>query len=155
METWRQVLNMCGVENLIHQLWFSSHAHPVSSTFHSFVDKLVSTMALSAPTVILAMQYIHLLKTTHPASVPEPGSEFGVTVAAFLAAHKYLEDHTYPNNVWAKVVGITTMEMNELERRFLEGVEWNLKVDENIWETWMRWIGEWKESADPEDVDMV
>ena len=135
---------------MICHLWFGTASYTPSPSFPSFLHKLLSTTQLSPPSILLALYYIRLLKAMNPTSpTPQPGSEFRIAVAALMASNKYLEDNTYTNKTWAEVSGIRAQEIERMEREFLSGVGWKLRVEEHVWKAWVRWVGDWREGAMP------
>lgn len=59
-----------------------------------------------------------------------------VFLAALIVASKYLQDRNYSVQGWSKISGLSVPEINEIERAFLEAVNWNLFVPYFLWERW-------------------
>ena len=51
-----------------------------------------------------------------------------------LTAIKYNEDYKYSNSHYAIIYGISVEELNELEDEFVEGLEWEVWVNEEVFE---------------------
>jgi len=57
-------------------------------------------------------------------------------LASLIIASKYLQDRNYANNAWSKICGLPVQEINAIERRFLELIEYNLFISEDIYKSW-------------------
>lgn len=53
-------------------------------------------------------------------------------LASLVCAIKMWEDNIYSNRYYAKIGGVSTKELNQLERTFLDHLDWNLNVDEEL-----------------------
>ncbi|TRM62792.1 cyclin-domain-containing protein [Schizophyllum amplum] len=108
-----------------------------SPIFVQFMQKLLETTQVSHSVIVLSLYYIRRLRTKARASVQE-GSEFRIAVAGLMMANKFLDDNTYTNKTWADVSGIGMEEINRMEREFLDGVDYNLYVDQPAFESWVQ-----------------
>lgn len=54
-----------------------------------------------------------------------------------LIAIKYQDDDYYRNEYYAKIGGISTRELNELEREFLHLIHYNAYVSEALFRTYL------------------
>lgn len=54
-----------------------------------------------------------------------------------LIAIKYQDDDYYRNEYYAKIGGISTRELNELEREFLHLIRYNAYVSEALFRTYL------------------
>lgn len=59
-------------------------------------------------------------------------------LAAIVVASKFLQDRTYSNRTWSKISGLSTREIEELERLFLRTIRYNLVVSETEWAQWVK-----------------
>jgi len=57
-------------------------------------------------------------------------------LASLIIASKYLQDRNYANNAWSKICGLPVQEINAIERRFLELIDYNLFIGEDIYQRW-------------------
>lgn len=57
-------------------------------------------------------------------------------LASLIIASKYLQDRNYANNAWSKICGLPVQEINAIERRFLELIEYNLFIGEDRYKWW-------------------
>ncbi|XP_021282188.1 cyclin-P3-1 [Herrania umbratica] len=53
-------------------------------------------------------------------------------ITSFMVAAKFIDDHCYNNAYYAKVGGVSTEEMNELEMRFLFSLDFRLHVTTEV-----------------------
>jgi hypothetical protein len=128
----------------------------VSSVFTNFMHKLLQTTQLSQSVIVLSLHYVYRLKARNGTTVPSPGSEFRVAVAGLMMANKFVDEYvqsrycpyvrkltlvrrsnTYTNKTWSEVSGIELTEINKMEREFLGGIDFNLYVDKQTYESWV------------------
>ncbi|KAI0033706.1 cyclin-domain-containing protein, partial [Vararia minispora EC-137] len=109
----------------------------VSSVFINFMHKLLQTTQLSQSVIVLSLHYVYRLKSRNGTTVPSPGSEFRVAVAGLMMANKFVDDNTYTNKTWSEVSGIELSEINKMEREFLAGINFELYVDKQTYESWV------------------
>ena len=64
---------------------------------------------------------------------------------AVIIAAKFHYDEYYDNQFYADVGGITMEEFNELERDFLETIDYSLMIDEKLYLRYIRAISSYKE----------
>lgn len=57
-------------------------------------------------------------------------------LASLIVASKYLQDRNYANNAWSKICGLPVREINFIERRFLNLIDYNLFIGEDIYKRW-------------------
>jgi hypothetical protein len=57
-------------------------------------------------------------------------------LASLIVASKYLQDRNYANNAWSKICGLPVREINILERRFLNLIDYNLFIGEDVYKNW-------------------
>ncbi|KAG2135700.1 cyclin-domain-containing protein [Suillus cothurnatus] len=108
-----------------------------SSTFVSFMQKLLETTQVSQSVIVLSLHYIWRLKERNRYTAGLPGSEFRIAVAALMMANKFLDDNTYTNKTWSEVSGIELAEITRMEKEFLTGIDFNLYISKKTYESWM------------------
>ncbi|KAF7329560.1 hypothetical protein MKEN_00218900 [Mycena kentingensis (nom. inval.)] len=122
---------------MICYLWFAPAPASSSQTptplqliptpqFVAFTQKLLETTQLSQSAIVLALHFIHRLRTRNRGIPAQEGSEFRVCVAGLMLANKMLDDNTYTNATWASVSSIPLEQVNTMEREFLVGIEHGL-----------------------------
>ncbi|KAJ3415457.1 hypothetical protein HDV05_004899 [Chytridiales sp. JEL 0842] len=57
-------------------------------------------------------------------------------LSSLIVATKYLKDRTYSNKAWAKISGLPLSEINDNERVFLQGVNYELFVSASTFGSW-------------------
>jgi hypothetical protein len=57
-------------------------------------------------------------------------------LASLIIASKYLQDRNYANNAWSKICGLPVQEINVIERRFLNLIDYNLFIGEDVYKNW-------------------
>lgn len=61
-----------------------------------------------------------------------------IIIAAYLIAAKFIEDDTFDNDYYAKVAGIPVDELNLLEREILQKINYNLYIDVDLFENYVK-----------------
>ncbi|KDQ51302.1 hypothetical protein JAAARDRAFT_62518 [Jaapia argillacea MUCL 33604] len=105
--------------------------------FVSFMQKLLETTQVSQSVIVLSLHYIYRLKERNRFTNGQAGSEFRVAVAALMMANKFVDDNTYTNKTWSEISSISLSEINRMEREFLLGIDFNLYVDKQTYESWL------------------
>ncbi|CAG8752834.1 7979_t:CDS:1 [Cetraspora pellucida] len=57
-------------------------------------------------------------------------------LASLIIASKYLQERNYANSAWSKICGLSVTDINEIERRFLILIDYNLFIKDNIFNNW-------------------
>ncbi|KAL1740195.1 hypothetical protein HDZ31DRAFT_2633, partial [Schizophyllum fasciatum] len=108
-----------------------------SPIFVQFMQKMLETTQVSHSVIVLSLFYIRRLRIKSR-TLAQAGSEFRIAVAGLMMANKFLDDNTYTNKTWADVSAMTLDQVNRMEREFLEGVDYNLYVDQREFESWVQ-----------------
>jgi hypothetical protein len=58
-------------------------------------------------------------------------------LASLIIASKYLQDRTYANNAWSRICGLAVQEINDIERRFLNLIDYNLFIREDVYKNFI------------------
>ncbi|CAG8697986.1 16870_t:CDS:2 [Acaulospora morrowiae] len=58
-------------------------------------------------------------------------------LASLIVASKYLQDRNFANNTWSKISGLPVREINEIERRLLKLIDYDLYISEPIFKHWV------------------
>lgn len=53
-----------------------------------------------------------------------------------MVASKFLQDRTYSNRTWSKISGLQTIEIDQIERVFLQTIRYDLVVSDSQWSKW-------------------
>ncbi|KAI0757467.1 cyclin-domain-containing protein [Daedaleopsis nitida] len=110
----------------------------VSPAFTRFMQKVLETTQVSQSVIVLSLHYIYRLKGRNPYTSGQAGSEYRVAIAALMLANKFVDDNTYTNKTWSEVSGIELSQVNRMEREFLLGIDFDLYVDKNTYDGWLR-----------------
>lgn len=61
-------------------------------------------------------------------------------LASLIIASKYLQDCNYSNSAWSKISGLPIKDINAIERRFLNLINYNLFIKDNIFKNWSYYL---------------
>ncbi|EPQ27206.1 uncharacterized protein PFL1_05129 [Pseudozyma flocculosa PF-1] len=106
--------------------------------FKLFVKDLLSTTQVSKSVILLALLYIHRLKSRHPGLRGEEGSEFRLFITALMLGNKFLDDHTYTNKTWAELSGIELKDITRMEVEFWLGLSMSIYVSDVDFRHWIK-----------------
>ncbi|KAN0062890.1 hypothetical protein ACQY0O_004711 [Thecaphora frezii] len=106
--------------------------------FKLFVKDLLNTTQVSNSVILLALLYIHRLKSRHPGLRGEEGSEFRLFITALMLGNKFLDDHTYTNKTWAELSGIELKDITRMEVEFWLGLSMSIYVSDVDFRHWIR-----------------
>ncbi|KAI8812452.1 cyclin PHO80-like protein, partial [Cladochytrium replicatum] len=105
--------------------------------FSRFCEEILKATSLAFSVLLLALKFIHRLKTRHPLLKGAEGSECRLMVCSLMLAMKVLLDNTYTNRTWNKVSKIPIEELNVMEIEFLLQLNFDLYVDEDEYFSWI------------------
>ena len=100
-----------------------------------FIDKIYELMNYSDTSFICMVVYFDRLIFRHHNLI----NEFNINKLIFISgvlAIKMQEDNSAKNSYFAKISGITSHEMNELEIDFLEWIDYSLIVEKEEYEVY-------------------
>lgn len=69
------------------------------ATFKLFCHKVLKATQISCACVLLALYYIHRLRSAYPFIRASIGSEIRLFTTALILANKFLDDNTFTNKV--------------------------------------------------------
>jgi len=132
---------------LVNRIWYHGKpecrntAQPKYAELTKFVEDVLKITDLSLNTVLLSLRYIYMLrqKCTTDQKILEWSLRDLISVH-FMLANKFLSDDRYSNSVWASVTEKDLDEMNRLEKKSLEILQFNLNVPEDKFKAWEKWI---------------
>lgn len=96
-----------------------------------YIHRLYSCMHCSVECFVLARIYLDRISTKYPITAY---SVHRSVLLSVVVAAKYHDDRYYTNAHYAKVGGISVETLNELEARFLQCIEYQLWVEEDVYE---------------------
>ncbi|KAG4087880.1 hypothetical protein H8356DRAFT_1057861 [Neocallimastix lanati (nom. inval.)] len=132
---------------LVNRIWYHGKpecrntAQPKYAELTKFVEDVLKITDLSLNTVLLSLRYIYMLrqKCVTDQKVLEWSIKDLISVH-FMLANKFLSDDRYSNSVWASVCNKDLDEMNLLEKKSLEILQFNLNVHEDEFKSWEKSI---------------
>jgi len=132
---------------LVNRIWYHGKpecrntAQPKYAELTKFVENVLKVTDLSLNTVLLSLRYIYMLrqKCVTDQNILEWSLRDLISVH-FMLANKFLSDDRYSNSVWAEVTGKDLEEMNRLEKKSLEILQFNLNVREEDFKSWEKSI---------------
>jgi hypothetical protein len=121
-----------------------------SPAFRRFAHQVLAQTLVSPTAFILAMMYAlrvpHLAVQTNIDGVAELDAEareifaqppsaapFKLFTLGLMIANKHLDDNTFLNKTWNEVTGISLVEINRMERWYLEKCSYEIAVPEESW----------------------
>ncbi|EST08377.1 Cyclin PHO80-like protein [Kalmanozyma brasiliensis GHG001] len=105
--------------------------------FTDFVRNMLNTTQVSKSVIILALLYIHRLKSKNPGLRGQEGSEFRLFVTALMLANKFLDDHTYTNKTWSELSGLKLKDVTKMEIEFWLGLSSNIHASDADFRSWI------------------
>ncbi|PLW43109.1 hypothetical protein PCANC_14385 [Puccinia coronata f. sp. avenae] len=105
--------------------------------FVMFIHNLLSTTQVSHSVVLLALFYIHRLKSLNPIK-PNSKSEYRIGVVSLMLANKMLDDHTYTAKTWSEVSRLPLNSLNDGEIEFLRGLHFELHLNIRDFSAWFK-----------------
>ncbi|KNZ61125.1 hypothetical protein VP01_1449g10 [Puccinia sorghi] len=105
--------------------------------FVMFIHNLLNTTQVSHSVVLLALFYIHRLKSLNPIK-PNSKSEYRIGVVSLMLANKMLDDHTYTAKTWSEVSRLPLGSLNDGEIEFLRGLHFELHVNIRDFSAWFK-----------------
>ncbi|KAH6595850.1 hypothetical protein BASA50_005577 [Batrachochytrium salamandrivorans] len=135
------------IATLTYSLWhgrsfaeLSARPTPGLKLFARFTMDILRSTGLSFSVVLLALKYVHRIKSRKPDLQGAEGSECRLLVCSLMLAMKYLMDNTYSNKTWHKVSRIPLVEINVTEMEFLAQINFDLHVEEESYYEWLAFI---------------
>jgi hypothetical protein len=101
---------------------------PPAITVQQYVQRLQRYFGCSSECFVLALVYLDRVVKTHPDFSISNLNIHRLVVTSVMIAAKFFDDVYYSNAYYARVGGVRLKEMNVLEVRFLELLQWRLFV---------------------------
>lgn len=103
----------------------------LSRDTRKFVLQILSSTRLPSSTILLGLVYLKermaMLNPVAPSR--DPLFFHRMLTIALLLASKFLDDNTFQNKSWSEVTGLPVIDLNALEKTWLEEIGWHLHVD--------------------------
>lgn len=101
---------------------------PPSVTIGDYLTRIKRFFNCSVECYVAGLIYIDRLLKLRPHVVFSPMSCHRLVCVSMVAAAKFHEDFFYSNKFYAKVGGLPLQELNALEVRFLQMLDWRLDI---------------------------
>ncbi|KAJ8748721.1 hypothetical protein K2173_011270 [Erythroxylum novogranatense] len=105
-------------------------------SIQSYLDRIFKYANCSPSCFIVAYVYLDRFAQRQPSLPINSFNVHRLLITSVMVAAKFMDDMYYNNAYYAKVGGISTIEMNYLEVDFLFGLGFHLNVTPNIFHTY-------------------
>ncbi|KAK5637123.1 hypothetical protein RRF57_012835 [Xylaria bambusicola] len=124
----------------------------VTPAFRKFVNQILTSTRLPSTTILLGMNYLAKHINMHkPAGTYDAvceGEAWKMLTVALLLGSKFLDDNTFQNRSWSDVSGIAVAELNTMEGKWLQDMNWLLYVNVDRSHDYEAWLNSWKQYRD-------
>ncbi|KAI1327677.1 hypothetical protein F5Y16DRAFT_186345 [Xylariaceae sp. FL0255] len=124
----------------------------VTPAFRKFVNQILTSTRLPSTTILLGMNYLAKHVNTHKQAgtykTATEGELWKMLTVALLLGSKFLDDNTFQNRSWSDVSGISVIELNTMENRWLRDIDWSLYVNLDRSLDYDAWLTSWKQYKD-------
>ncbi|KAG5538653.1 hypothetical protein RHGRI_019274 [Rhododendron griersonianum] len=114
---------------------FDSNETP-DMTIQSYLERIFRYTRAGPPVYVVAYVYIDRLCQNYPEFRISGRNVHRLLITTVMVASKYVEDMNYRNSYFARVGGVTTNEMNNLELEFLFLMGFKLHVNVSVFESY-------------------
>ncbi|KAF8028528.1 hypothetical protein BT93_E1220 [Corymbia citriodora subsp. variegata] len=109
-------------------------------SIRSYLERIFKYANCSPACFVVAYVYLERFAQQQPALPINSLNVHRLLITSVMVAAKFLDDIYYNNAYYAKVGGISTMEMNFLEVDFLFGLGFNLNVTPSAFHTYSSYL---------------
>ncbi|KAK7534150.1 uncharacterized protein J3D65DRAFT_647134 [Phyllosticta citribraziliensis] len=117
-------------------------------SFRKWVHQVLCATRLPSATIMLSLNYLSIRMDMLSTGAPLKGPDsqiYRLLTTALMLGSKFLDDNTFINRSWSEVSGINVVELNHLERDWLEKLGFNLHRQPNEPRGFNSWNEHWKE----------
>ncbi|XP_038900591.1 cyclin-U4-1-like [Benincasa hispida] len=111
-----------------------------SISIKSYLERIFKYANCSPSCFVVAYVYLHRFLHNQPSFSIDSFNVHRLLITSVLLSAKFLDDLYYNNAYYAKVGGISTMEMNLLELDFLFGLRFQLNVSPNTFHIYCSYL---------------
>ncbi|KAI0414498.1 hypothetical protein F5X98DRAFT_243745 [Xylaria grammica] len=130
----------------------------VTPAFRKFVNQILTSTRLPSTTILLGMNYlakhINMHKQAGTYNNVSEGEVWKMLTVALLLGSKFLDDNTFQNRSWSDVSAIAVAELNTMEGKWLQDMDWKLYVNLDRSHDYDAWLKSWKQYQDNKRVAM-
>nr|GMD31672.1 Cyclin-U2-2 [Ipomoea batatas] len=105
-------------------------------TIESYLERVFRYTGAGPSVYVVAYVYLDRFCHLHPQFRIGPTNVHRLLITTIMVASKYVEDMNYRNSYFARVGGLTTMEMNKLEVEFLFLMRFKLHVNVSVFHSY-------------------
>ncbi|XP_019446963.1 PREDICTED: cyclin-U2-1-like [Lupinus angustifolius] len=105
-------------------------------TIESYLERIFKYTRAGPSVYVVAYVYIDRFCHNNPGFWINATNVHRLLITTIMVASKYVEDMNYRNSYFAKVGGLTTKELNELELEFLFMMGFKLHVNVSVFESY-------------------
>lgn len=109
-------------------------------SINTYLERIFKYANCSTSCFVVAYVYLHRFVRNHPSFPIDSFNVHRLLITSVLVSAKFLDDLYYNNAYYAKVGGISTMEMNRLELDFLFGLRFQLNVSPNTFHIYCSYL---------------
>lgn len=102
-----------------------------------YLNRIMTYTKIEQPTLVSALIYIDRFCSKNKIILTEYNTH-RLLIASVVVSIKYNEDRKYNNEFYSLVAGTDKKQLNQLEREFLYGLDFDLFIDEREFETYER-----------------
>lgn len=117
---------------------FSTRIIPQIS-IEDYLDRIVFYTSCEESTLIISLIYIDRI-TSLGNIVLSQYNVHRLLFMSLLSSIKYNEDQIYKNNFYAKIAGITTTELSNIENEFIDQIKFNFFVSEEEYKQYYTYL---------------
>ena len=123
--------NLDPMTSFITPTYFDSFKIPKISLY-DYVARINKYAHCSESCFIIAFIYIDRILKNDPSIILTIKNVHRLILMSIIIAIKYLDDVYYDNETYSKIGGITLMEINSLENEFLNKIQYDLYVSDDL-----------------------
>ncbi|CAD8123679.1 unnamed protein product [Paramecium sonneborni] len=100
-------------------------------SLENYLIRIVRYTKCSKECLLIALIYLYRIQELNQEQLLNKQSVHRFLIIAIVLAIKYQDDDIYGNDYYAKVGGITMQELNDMEKEFLDRIEFQLFIDQD------------------------
>ena len=124
-----------------------------SITIINYIERLFKYSKVSENTMILVLIYIDRICANHKINLNYYNIH-KIILASFIVTIKFHEDDYYSLTFYAKLGGVTIKEINNLEYEFLNLIDFNLFVSDELYDKYNNYLKSLEEDDDNDNFEI-
>lgn len=123
-----------------------NHSMQSLPSFRKWVHQVLSATRLPSATILLSLHYLNERVAHFPETVSTSENQiYRLLAVALILGSKFLDDNTFINRSWSDVTAIKVTELNQLEMKWLQLLDWHLHVDLKVETGLQAWLDAWED----------